>query len=185
MGSINRLQELLPARVRPYTKVIIAVAVALIVLLWINGVYQRSRPEYTMKILDELSTPTAIGRIDDFSDYFTPRGRGVWTWLIKKSAKGNQSAPTKVVFGKPVVTGDTWTVTMADGEGTNATIKLIKDRYWKFDDIYVESASGKQIELWASYMKEHPILTMVQLNWDDLAGAFIKGFVMGYTGTGF
>jgi|GEM_PF-3314866 len=69
-----------------------------------------------------------------------------------------------VGFGK---SGDLCDVAMVrstvDGT-TKLHVRLVRDgTVWRYDDLYIQHADGREIGLWASFIQEHPVLATAKV----------------------
>lgn len=78
-----------------------------------------------------------------------------------------------VSFGR---SGDLCDVAMVSStvEGiTKLHIRLVRSgSTWRYDDIYLKEAGGREIGLWASYIQEHPFLASAKVLQPELKAAY-------------
>lgn len=159
--------------------VIVVVLVGWFTISSIARAHHRSQPEYVLEIVDHMNTPADVER---YSEYLTPKGRGIVLWLLAKG--GNQpSSSAKPVMSPPAIRGNVCDIAMGLPD-TSFTCRLAKTSRWQLDDIYLNTAGKQNIGLWVSYMKEHPVRTYLRLNWKELGGAFLKGAAIGAAAAG-
>ncbi len=162
---------------RRHWHLLTGIAAIVVLALWLTSAYQRSKPEYALKVLDNIHT---AAQVEEYAEYLTPRGKDLVLWYLQE---GKYSAPAtendNFVFEKPVQQGNVCTIGMNDGQGTRFIVQMVRDGGWRFDDIYCATVNGKKVELWASYIKDHPIISNIQTNWSEIGGTFIKGFIIG------
>jgi len=163
---------------------IIVVLCAIACVVWLGQRhYHRTQPVYVFEIMAQIHSPADVDR---YSEFFTPKGKEVFKWMKEKDAESPVSKSNDKT-SEPVVVGDTCSVTTdisTDNSHGVLIIQLKKGERWQFDDVYLKTIDDKNIELWASYIKDHPVLTLFKLHWRELTGACFKGFVIGATAAG-
>ena len=130
--------------------------------------------------LEAINKVHSPADVEHYATFFTPKGRDVYVWLLSTNDNTPSSA-LKTSSSEPLIVGDVCTfniTTESKDVKVTIAIQLRKTEKWQFDDMYFESVNEKKIALWGSYMKNHPVLTYLQLNWHDLKGAFIKGYMI-------
>lgn len=80
-----------------------------------------------------------------------------------------------VGFGK---SGDLCDVAMVSStvEGVSKLyIRLVRSgSTWRYEDIYLKEAGGREIALWASYVQEHPILASAKVLQPEIKAAYTE-----------
>jgi hypothetical protein len=65
-------------------------------------------------------------------------------------------------------------------------VRLIRSgNEWRYDDVYFSEAGGRKIELWASYVQEHPVLASAKVLQPEIKAAYneAKAALKGTAGT--
>ena len=172
----NRWQRL--ATVKIASALIAAVALLGILVFWRVDVARRNDPMTTVMVIDSVSSESALVKN---KDYFTPKGYGLIQWLISESDQSEP--PMNLSYGPPEVNGNTCQVWGTSGN-TRMAIRLVKGERWLFDDIYIATIDGRDVNLFATYIRDHPMKTWFKMSWPDLLGGFIQGFFLGLSGGG-
>jgi len=162
--------QTLRSQIQRFWKPILFTACILICVFFAYQYHHRSTPKYVLEVMDRVNTPDDVQR---YSTYFTPQGRDVLLWLMQKNGD-SPSSGNKMSYSEPIINGDVCDIP-AKCASTVLTIRLRRNGHWQFDDVYYASGHDRKIGLWISYVKDHPVLTYLKLNWRDLAGAFLSG----------
>jgi hypothetical protein len=147
--------EQLPIRTR---RIIVAAAAAAVAAF----VLYHSQPAYVLEVLDGINTSEEV---QQESDYLTTQGKDILVWIIEQ--RGDKPASdVKAVYSEPVVNGTMCDIPFQTKDGTG-TIRLLKTDRWRFDDMYIDKVGDKNVNLWVSRIKDHPIGTWWKLHWFD------------------
>ena len=164
-------------------KIAVASVVAVVVLggliFWRIDAARRNDPMTTIRVIDSVSSESALVKN---KDYFTPKGYGLIQWMLSESDQA-QGSPMQLSYGPPEVSGDSCQVWGTSGN-TRMAIRLVKGDRWLFDDIYIATIDGRDVNLLATYIRDHPMKTWFQMSWPDLLDSFIQGFLIGLSGGG-
>lgn len=155
--------------------VILAVVVIGYAANWRIDAKRRNDPLYTMKMVDNISNE---GDLAAHGEYFTPKGYDLYKWMLNQSTTPDSQSP-QMKYSAPKINSDGGCDVWMTGPNNSMFIHLVKGERWQFDDVYVKTIDGKNIDLWATYMKEHPYLTTLKVGWVDMLLAFIQGYMIG------
>ncbi len=158
------------------TLVTLVVGVA-IATYWGVESSRRNDPLYTLRVVDAVNTEADLARE---KEYFTEKGYGLAQWLVSQSTSPEQ-APIDFTYGTPRVTGGDCDVWGTSGD-TRIKLHLVMEERWRFDDIYLEAIEGQKVNLWATYVRDHPIKAILRVAWPDILKAFLQGFSAGLAG---
>lgn len=156
---------------------VIAVALLGFLIFWRVDVARRNNPMTTITVIDSI--PTESDLIES-RQFFTPKGYGLLQWMISES-QASDGAPMQLSYGPPDVSGETCQVWGTSGD-TRMAIQLVKADRWLFDDIYVATIEGQDVNLMATYIRDHPMKTWFKMSWPELLDSFIQGFLIGLSG---
>lgn len=102
----------------------------------------------------------------------TAKGHRVWS-LSGGYLPGAKEGFEIVGFGK---SGDLCDVAMVSNtvEGVaKLHVRLVRSgNAWRYDDIYLKEAGGREIGLWASYVQEHPFLASAKVLQPEIKAAY-------------
>ncbi len=175
VAAVQPWFEQLPVRTRRLVMAG-AIAMALIVGLSIVRWYRHAQPMYALEMCSGIRSTADV---QEREAYLTPQGKAIMLWLLKK--QGDKPADhEQMVFEAPIATGNTCDVPWRVGDRTG-TIRLLKSDHWRVHDVYYEQSAGKRFELWASYLKDHPVGAWWKAYGDETIEAFFKGLVLGAT----
>jgi len=158
---------------------VVAVAVLAALVFWRVDVAHRNDPMTTVRVIDSVSSESALVKN---KDYFTPKGYGLIQWMISESEQ-SEGSPMELSYGPPEVTGNSCQVWGMSGN-TRMAIRLVKGDRWLFDDIYIATIDGREVNLLATYIRDHPMKTWFRMSWPDLLDSFLQGFLLGLSGGG-
>lgn len=168
-------------------KVAVVTCVVIALGLIVYSLSRSSLPEELDKPLEPMEVVEKIDSIEFASnlplirEYCTFKGYNLLEWSSENEAEND---PTVVPsYGKPMISGQNCDIpfSMQTEEGRMVGhIRLLQQDGWKFDDFFIKSLDGKKIELYVSYMKDHPVKTFFKVNWKDMALGFLKGLAIGY-----
>ncbi len=173
----NRWSQL--TTVKAGVTLVIAVGLLGFFVFWRVDVARRNDPMTTIEVIDSISSESALVKNKDF---FTPKGYGLIQWMISESDQ-SEGSPMQLSYGPPEVGGDSCQVWGTSGD-TRMAIHLVKGDRWLFDDIYIATIEGRDVDLFATYIRDHPIKTWFKMSWPDLLDSFIQGFFLGLGGGG-
>ena len=166
--------ERLPTRTRQIIVVAVAGIVAVVLLSIIGSWYHYSRPEYVLEVLDRINTRSDAERE---SGFLTPQGQAIIFWIIDK--RGDKPPSTeKLVYDAPAISVNECTIPFHSQSGTGS-VRLLKTDRWRFDDFYIDQMGNRKVELWVSYMKDHPIGAWWSIHGGEMFDAFCKGALIG------
>jgi hypothetical protein len=154
---------------------VVGVVLILIVALIVFRSYAYHRtPEYAFHLVDTINSP---GDIQRCRNYLTPQGQKVMTYLFDH--QNGPSTSAGINFQPFQIQGTTcyFPFTTEDNAGY---IQFRQNGVWQFDDIVITRYKSRDINLSVAYSIDHPILAGLEnLDWNDLLGNFIKGFLIG------
>ena len=156
-----------------------AVAVLAVIVLWRVDAAHRNDPMTTIRVIDSVSSESTLIKNKDF---FTPKGYGLIQWMLSESGQ-SQGSPMQLSYGPPEVTGNSCQVWGTSGN-TRMALRLVKSDRWLFDDIYIATIDGREVNLLATYIRDHPMKTWFKMSWPDLLDSFLQGFLIGLSGGG-
>jgi hypothetical protein len=158
---------------------VVAVAVLAVLVFWRVDAAHRNDPMTTIRVIDSVSSENALVKN---KDYFTPKGYGLIQWMISESGQ-SEGSPMQLSYGPPEVTGNSCQVWGTSGN-TRMALRLVKGDRWLFDDIYIATIDGREVDLLATYIRDHPMKTWFKMSWPDLLDSFLQGFFIGLSGGG-
>lgn len=172
-----------PAQIRPRSSapIVIAVICGLVTLtvgaliLWSVGNARRNDPMTTVSVIESINTELDLQK---HKDYFTPNGYGVMQWLISESSAQQGSGTFQLSYGPPQVTENLCRV-WGTSHNTRLAIQLVMHDRWLFDDLYIASVEGQEVNLLASYIRDNPIKAVLRVGWPDFLYGFLQGVLIG------
>lgn len=156
----------------------IAIALVAITTIWL--IYSWTRPLSPLEVMQQLDKTSIATNPAKVQRLCTAQGVELVKWTEQNS--NPSKGPSKSTYGAPIIAGDVCDIPATFQSGSDngtATVRLLNQGGWKFHDIHFKEMNGKKIDLWLSYTKDHPYLTALWLNWDQLVNSLITGFAIG------
>lgn len=157
----------------------VAVVLAGVLVLWRVDASHRNNPLVTINVVDSVTSENDLARN---KDYFTPKGYSLVQWMISQGGE-SQEPSMRLSYAPPEISGDSCQVWGTSGN-TRMAIRLVKGDRWLFDDIYIASIDGRDVNLLATYIRDNPMKTWFKMSWPDLLNSFLQGFLLGLSGGG-
>lgn len=153
--------------------VLLAAIAVVCSLLWISNSHKND-PLYTIKVINAIQSQEVL---EKNRDYFTSKGYAFYRWaLSQKDCNFDQT--NDFSMSAPEIDGNVC-MQWGTSENDRMAIRLVKGERWQMDDIYIATYQGREINLWATYIMEHPIKAALIVSWPEMLDAFVKGLALG------